>query len=103
MRDSEQGGWDRQGRAATWILAAPFIAHRVERFINFDHHEIDFPAMLGSSAWSHGEEIMIRAANDLYNGDDTCSLDELTSTLDDGNLEIVLDAIKIRRGWRLER
>lgn len=44
---------------------------------------------------------MIQAANDLYNGDRTAGLDELVSTLDDRNLMIVLDAIKIRRGWPL--
>src|SRR5581483_8085710 len=93
-------GWDRQGLAATWILAAPILGGRVERFINFEHHEIDFPRML-DNGWSHGELVMIRAANDLFNGDQEVGLDELVSTLDDNNLQIVLDAIKIRRGWRL--
>ena len=95
--------WDRQGLAATWILAAPILGRKnVERWIDFTEHEIDFPEMLAAAgAWSHGETLMIRAANDLYNGDETVGLDELVSTLDDGNLRIVLDAISIRRGWRL--
>ena len=96
-----QVGWDRQGRAATWILAAPLIGRAVEQWIDFEHHRIDFAGMLDSRPWSTSEHLMIRAANDLYNGDRTAALDELVTTLDDGNLQIVLDAIKIRRGWSL--
>jgi hypothetical protein len=101
MQDHTTRGWDRQGRAATWILAAPTLARLVERYIDFEEHEIDFVAML-DYPWSHGERAMILAANDLYNGDRSVSLDELVSTLDDGNLRIVLDAINIRRGWPID-
>ena len=103
MQDQTNAGWDRQGLAATLILAAPILARRVERFIDFEENSIDFRAMLESSPWSSSEAIMIRAAWDLFNGDEHCSLDELTITLDNGNLQIVLDAIRIRRGWPLER
>lgn len=97
--------WDAQGRAATWILASPIFArgqgrYRVDRWIDFEEHSIDFSRML-EEPWSHGERLMILAANDLYNGDRSAPLDELVSTLDDSNLTVVLDAIKIRRGWRL--
>lgn len=98
--DQSNNGWDRQGLAATWLLAAPILGGRVERWIDFEHHEIDFSRML-DNGWSHGERLMIRAANDLFNGDERVGLDELLSTLDDTNLRIVLDAIAIRRGWSL--
>lgn len=100
MTTSEQSisRWDRQGLAATYILAAPILGGRVERWIDFKHHEIDFSRMLDNE-WSHGERLMIQAANDLYNGDRAVGLDELASTLDDRNLRTILDAIKIRRGW----
>lgn len=95
-------GWDRQGLAATWILAAPMLNGRVEPWIDLERHEIDFARML-ANGWSHGERLMIMAANDLFNGDQAVGLDDLVSTLDDHNLEIVLDAIEIRRGWPLKR
>jgi hypothetical protein len=102
MQEQPIPGWDRQGLAATWILAAPLFHGRTEQWIDFDEHEIDFPAML-QVPWSHGEFAMILAANDLFNGNEKAGLDELVSTLDDRNLRIVLDAIAIRRGWGVGR
>lgn len=94
------GRWDRQGLAATWILAAPMLWGRVEQWVNHERHEIDFSRML-DEPWSTSERLMILAANDLFNGDRTAGLDELVATLDDRHLQLVLDAIKIRRGWSL--
>jgi hypothetical protein len=98
--DQSNNGWDRQCLAATWLLAAPILGGRVERWIDCEHHEIDFSRML-ENGWSRGERLMILAANDPFNGDETVGLDEMVSTLDDTNLRIVLDAIAIRRGWSL--
>ena len=94
-------GWDRQGLAATYLLAAPMLRGRADKWIDFERHEIDFEAMLDNS-WSHGERVMISAAYDLFNAGERVALDELVSTLDDFNLQLVLDAISIRRGWRFE-
>jgi hypothetical protein len=66
---------------------------------DFYHHEINFSGML-DNAWSDDERLLIRAANDLFNGDQAVGLDELVSLLDDGNLRIVLDAVAIRRGYK---
>lgn len=45
-QSNTQTGWDRQGLAATFILAAPILGGRVERWIDFERHEIDFSRML---------------------------------------------------------
>jgi hypothetical protein len=96
---SSPSSWDRHGLAANYILAAPVLNGRPEAWIDFCHHEINFSGML-DNAWSDGERLLIRAANDLFNGDQAVGLDELVSLLDDGNLRIVLDAIAIRRGYK---
>lgn len=99
LSDQSTTGWDSQGLAATYLLATPLLGRRAAAFIDFERHEIHFEEMLAES-WSSGERVMISAAYDLFNGGGHCTLDELVSTLDERNLEHVIEAIAIRRRRR---
>ena len=102
---------NREFDAAAHLLRAPIIGHRTARFIDEAHQSIEFMELLKHSApWSHGERILVDVALDLWNGltrayvldeaplgTEAISLGEILSTLDDGNLTLVLEAARIRR------
>jgi len=51
----------------------------------------------GGGPLSHGQEIMLRVAFDLWNGGGKAELQDLIGVLDSGNLGAVLDAILVVR------
>ena len=58
----------------------------------------------GGGPLSHGQEIMLRVAFDLWNGGGKAELQDLIGVLDSGNLGAVLDAILVvRQDVRAER
>ncbi len=98
---------DREYLAALWLLSTPALAtKKVLRHVHLGGDTfgsgIDFPTLIEESGpWSHGQQILIRVAHVLFNGGDapgdTELLQDALSTLDDGNLLRVLEAIFIRR------
>jgi hypothetical protein len=51
----------------------------------------------GGGPLSHGQEIMLRVAFDLWNGGGKAEVQDLIGVLDSGNLRSVLDAILVVR------
>ena len=85
-------GW----RGALHILESGFPSERsvVWQYVNPVQRVIDFDGMQAGGAWSHGELLLIQAAASLFNPRQTVSLWEMVSTLDNDNLELVVDAIR---------
>lgn len=48
------------------------------------------------SPLSHGEQVLLRAAFDLFNGTGNCRVDDMAATLDEDNLRLVCEAILAR-------
>jgi hypothetical protein len=100
-------GW----AAAAAILLAPRYAHKVAPYVDARAREIDVDSLLEASApWSHGEKLMVEVALALFTGRGSwdlgrdeiplARLGDLVTTLDEGNLRVVLRAVEIYRGWR---
>ena len=102
-------GWGEYD-AARFLLETPLIASRTAPFVgeqSFDWTGL-FTAM---RPWSHGEQLLVRAAFSLWRGhnDDATaetvdgdevvlvgvSLGQIVWTLDNGNIERVLEAVQI--------
>ena len=85
--------------AAAYVLRAPVLADRTGEYVDEERQSIDFDQLLeDSGTWSGGERLLVRVALDMWNGLGQATLGQVVNTLDDGNLQIVLDAICIRRG-----
>jgi hypothetical protein len=69
----------------------------VERYVGHEKRVIDWPDLLNARHWSTGEQVLLRAAQDLWNGAGGCTLGEIVSRLDDENYELVLEALELRR------
>jgi len=83
---------------ALHILGGGLLRHKVERYVDLEAQEIDCQGLLEASRpWSHGERLMVQVACDMYNGSGGAILSELLDTLDDENLDLVLEAVKIKR------
>ena len=50
--------------------------------------------MKASTSWSHGELLLIQAAASLFHPRHSVSLWQIVNTLDNDNLELVVDAIR---------
>jgi len=75
----------------------------LDRFIRDDVFRINFPGLLEDRAWSHTEEIMIRAAFSIWTGRDQCGVGEALSTsLQDEHVRTILEAMAMRRGMQIE-
>lgn len=103
-------GW-KEYDAAVYLLRTPLLAARSEPFVA--ERSIDFTGLFGAMRpWSHGEQILVRAAWSLWRGasdgpekverdDGTratlagARLGEIVWTLDTANVERVLEAIRI--------
>ena len=89
--------------AAYHLLTTPLIELRTQRFI--ETHDFDWSGLFAESeAWSHGEQILVQAAFDLWSagrsidGRVNVQLFDPICTLDDGNFDRVMEAVFIRRG-----
>lgn len=86
--------------AAVYVLLEPrTLRDRVVPYMSWERQEIDFDGLVAASReWSRSERLLLQVAQDLWNGNADASLGELVTVLDQTNLQIVLDAIAIRRG-----
>jgi hypothetical protein len=90
---------DAEYVAAVHVLTAPILAARTPGYITPDG--IRFDRLLEASrSWSHGEQLLVDVALDLWNGDGKSTPMDLIRSLDDGNFDRVLEAIALRRGTR---
>ena len=95
-----------QFAAAIEVLSTDLLWSRVRHAVDFEKEEIDVHTLLGESrSWSHGEQLMLEAAIALFHGSSTIDglqlarLGDLVTTLDTGNLQAVLSAVRTARGW----
>jgi hypothetical protein len=89
---------DREFAAALHALSAPMLFGRVERHIDTATRSIDFPALL-DQPWSTSERAMIETACTLWGREDIADahLSPVVYSMDDGNFERVIEAMRIRR------
>ena len=85
--------------AATYLLSTPLIADRTAAFIHAAQREIDWGGLREASrSWSCGERLLVLAAQDMWRGGGNVSLYDLLCTLDEGNFDRLLAALRMRRG-----
>lgn len=100
---------NREFAAAVHVLLEPkTIRGRTAGYIDFEREGIDFGGLLGlvrgerptsdGSGWSDSERLLVRVAFDMWNGGGQATLGECIHLLDETNLQVVLDAVAIRRG-----
>lgn len=93
-------GWNEYD-AAAHVLTDPLIAHRTAAYISEQPPGIEFDALLEiSKLWSHGEQLLVLAALDLWNGqahklDDTFGLRTFVDTLSTDHVQRVIDGMRI--------
>jgi hypothetical protein len=90
---------DRELAATLHALSAPMLSRRVDRHIDHATREINFPALL-DQPWSTSERAMIEIACTLWGREDIADarLSPVLYSMDDGNFERVIEAMRIRRG-----
>jgi hypothetical protein len=89
--------------SALHLLTSPTLQRKgVMGCVDFTRCIIEVPRLRRvSEPWSAGERALLRAACDLFNGGGNLGLATLLHWLDDDNLRRVLEAIEMRRGWRI--
>ena len=95
----EATGWSEWDSVAVILARVPRFGPKLIRFMDADRHSIDWDA-IHAEYRSHGEQLLVDLAHNLWNQDRCPSILELVATLDDDNFALALRAIKIRRGWR---
>ncbi len=87
-------------RATLHVLDNSSLSYKdCRKHVDFEERIIDFPWMLEeANVWSDGEQILLRVAMDLYNGGGNAVLSDILQVLDKENINVVIEAIKIRRG-----
>jgi hypothetical protein len=75
----------------------------LSQFVDEEHSRIDFKGLTEARMWSSSEDLIIRAAFSLWNGNRGCGLGEVcTETLNDGLFTIILEAMAMRRGMQIQ-
>lgn len=97
---------DSHRDAALHLLTSPLLEHKTEGYIS-EVGQIDWDAMFDESyAWSSGERLVLCLAAKLFGPGivrEPLAITDLIDTLDDGNWELALEALRIRRGGRTVR
>lgn len=90
-------GW----RGALHILGCPLLERKgVWAFVDLDKRSFHYEQMLKvCGAFSSGEFALLEVAVSLFNEDHKVNLWQLVNGLDDLNLRLVIEAIRISRGW----
>ncbi len=101
---------DREFGPVCWLLSAPQIARKTWRYVDVDRRRVDWDALLEAAApWSHYENLVVRIALNLWNGDGggedgtdrgAFDLSEFGG-LDRHNWQRVMESLAIARGKRL--
>jgi hypothetical protein len=90
----------REWAAVMHVLTSPALLRlRATEHVDSGHETIDVTRLLElAEAASAGEQVLLRAACDLFNGSGELVLSDLIWRLDEPNLRCVLEAIELRRG-----
>ena len=90
----------RQWESVVHVLAAPMFAHKTAQFLDPATTSADIEGLVGAAeVWSHGEQLMVALAADLWDGREV-SVRALCTTLDDCNFARALEALRVARGCR---
>ncbi len=82
--------------AVRHILAAPLIAHRTAPHVGVD--DFDWERLRQETeTMSHGEALLVRVADELWNAERQAGLWEIVRRLDDRNFERVVTAMRLHR------
>ena len=95
----EPTGWSEWDSVACILARVPLLGPKLIRFLDADRHSIDWDGV-DAEYPSHGEQLLVDLAHNLWNQGACPSVAELVATLDDDNFALALRAIKIRRRWR---
>lgn len=88
--------------AVRHLLASPSIASRTEPFIS--DSDIDWGAVFAQAqTMSNGEQVLIRAAHDLWEAQGEVGIWEITQGLDATNFRRFVEALAISRGESVDR
>ena len=102
--DTEAGivpAGDAEWDAVACILATlPRFGPKLCRFMDAKRRRIDWDAV-DASCYSHGEQLLVGLARNLWDGSECPGALELVATLDDDNFALALRAMRIRRDWRV--
>lgn len=92
---------DREWNAFWNVVHLPVLAAKqstIEQYVDRRHATINWPGLTAAmAAWSHGEQILLRAAHALYNGGDELPVSEL-ERLDPDNGRALMAIIQ-QRYW----
>ena len=99
----EPTGWSEWDSVAAILARVPRfgLGPKLIRFMDAERHSIDWDG-IDAEYRSHGEQLLVDLAHNLWNQGACPSVLELVATLDDDNFALALRAIKIRRSWRGE-
>ena len=97
-------GFETTGRSewdsvAAILARVPLFGPKLIRFMDADRYSIDWDG-IDAEYRSHGEQLLVDLARNLWSGEACPSVLELVATLDDDNFALALRAMKIRRRWR---
>ncbi|MCU1449645.1 MAG: hypothetical protein JWP02_1815 [Acidimicrobiales bacterium] len=93
----EPTGWSEWDSVAVILARVPRFGPKLIRFMDTDPLSIDWDAVDAEDR-SHGEQLLVDLAHNLWNRGACPSVVDLVATLDDDNFALALRAIKIRRG-----
>jgi hypothetical protein len=93
--------WWGEWEGAIYILRSPLIREIAAQHVDESRRHVDWGALMerAESEWSSSEYLLAATALELWNGSSGVGLRKLLDTLDDGNLEVVLEAMRRWRGW----
>jgi hypothetical protein len=99
----EATGWSEWDSVAAILARIPRfgLGPKLIRFMDAERHSIDWDG-IDAEYRSHGEQLLVDLARNLWSGEACPSVLELVATLDDDNFALALRAIQIRRNWRGE-
>jgi hypothetical protein len=97
----EATGWSEWDSVAAILARIPRfgLGPKLIRFMDAERYSIDWDG-IDAEYRSHGEQLLVDLAHNLWSGEARPSVLELVATLDDDNFALALRAIKIRRSWR---
>ena len=95
----EPTGWSEWDSVACILARVPLFGPKLIRFMDTERCSIDWDA-IDAEDHSHGEQLLVDLAHNLWNQGACPSVLDLVATLDDDNFILALRAMKIRRNWR---
>jgi hypothetical protein len=95
----EPTGWSEWDSVAVILARIPRFGPKLIHFMDGDRLSIDWDG-IDAEYRSHGEQLLVDLAHNLWNRGACPSVLDLVATLDDDNFALALRAIKIRRGGR---